>query len=322
MMIRVPTKIGSNLLFPELKLPHLREVSRILAAMLGPRELPLHTVFNLRTMMLLAIQTVVTVVQIRLCCKMVNVVGATTKVTESLPIIAKVERAMELIPLLQTLVVAGTISSRREWQEHNPETRNGHPVSSILAAVLSPQEPLHTVLNLWTMVLLTFKTVVAVVDVTHCKEVEPMTTTTTSKLTRTVREMQCIHKKPLEYPLLSQMFWYHMILTVISMYKKHKKPLEPLEHPLLILIFLMDLSWEAMKCGMSNRHFLMLLLWITCSSSFILNAPLDHLSSLLLLAIQGSLKDTVAAMTLRGTETHLDTTQVVKILALFVMVTM
>jgi len=111
-MIRIPTKIGSNLLFPELKLPQLMELecpqliavmttkvtqrskglisllpttlvagtsssrtewqeqdmSSILAAILSPRELPLHTVFNLRTMMLLAIQTVDVVVQVRLCC--------------------------------------------------------------------------------------------------------------------------------------------------------------------------------------------------------------------------------------------------------------
>ena len=214
MMIRVPTKIGSYLLFPELKLPQLMDlecpqliavmttkvtqrskrlisllqtslvagasssrtesqehnpgtrnghpVSSILAAMLHPQE-PLHTGFNLRPMTLLAIQTMVAVVQIMLCRKMVDVVGATTKVTESLPIIAKAERAMELIPLLQTLVVAGTSSSRTEWQEHNPGTRNSHPLSSILAAMLSPRELLHTVFNLRTMMLLTIKTVVAVV---------------------------------------------------------------------------------------------------------------------------------------------------------------
>lgn len=103
-------------------------------------------------------------------------------------------------------------------------------------------------------------------------------------------------------------FSFRIFLTFIAIHKK------PLEHPLLIQMYLMELSLKAMKRGMSNRHFLMLILWIACSNRFILNAPLDRLSSILLLAIQGGLKDTVAAMTLRETETHLDTTQVVKIL--------
>jgi len=74
---------------------------------------------------------------------MVEVVGATIKVTESLPISTKVERAMELTPLLQISVVAGASFGRIEWKEHNPGTGNSHQVSSILAAMLHPQELLH-----------------------------------------------------------------------------------------------------------------------------------------------------------------------------------